>query len=318
MNKMLIAGALVATTLGLAACGGDDATQTAASTQPAAAPVVPTGSTVAVKPLDTLLGTLLVGPDGRTLYGFTNDTEAKSTCYGACAQAWPPVIVTGDWTVGPELDSGVFSTITRDDGSQQLVAGKWPLYAYSGDAAPGDINGQGSGDVWFIVGEDAKLVKEKDGAAMTTSTGDDSYGYGYGDAPKSAPATTAAPAPAAPTAPATAAVSVRTAATSLGTVVVDADGMTLYAFTKDAAGSPTCVDACAKAWPASKVGGEPVTGEGTTAALTAIPAPGGGTMVKAGTWPLYRFAGDAAPGDVNGQGSGGTWFAVAPDGTLIT
>jgi len=40
-------------------------------------------------------------------------------------------------------------------------------------------------------------------------------------------------------------------------------------------------------------------------------------MSKAGDWPLYRFAGDHAPGDVNGQGSGGVWFAMAPDGTLI-
>jgi predicted lipoprotein with Yx(FWY)xxD motif len=112
-------------------------------------------------------------------------------------------------------------------------------------------------------------------------------------------------------------VSVRTAQSSLGTIVVDADGMTLYAFTKDVDGDPTCADACAKAWPASTVAGEPVTGEGVSATLTAVPAPGGGTMVKAGTWPLYRFAGDATPGDVNGQGSGGVWFAVAADGTLV-
>ena len=39
--------------------------------------------------------------------------------------------------------------------------------------------------------------------------------------------------------------------------------------------------------------------------------------MKAGTWPLYRFAGDAAPGDVNGQGSGEVWFVAAPDGSLI-
>ena len=55
--------------------------------------------------------------------------------------------------------------------------------------------------------------------------------------------------------------------------------------------------------------------------MTTPPAPNrrapDGTMSKAGDWPLYRFAGDQAPGDVNGQGSGGVWFAMAPDGTLI-
>ena len=40
-------------------------------------------------------------------------------------------------------------------------------------------------------------------------------------------------------------------------------------------------------------------------------------QLKAGDWPLYRFGGDAAKGDVNGQGSGGKWFATAPDGKLI-
>ena len=40
-------------------------------------------------------------------------------------------------------------------------------------------------------------------------------------------------------------------------------------------------------------------------------------QLKMGKWPLYAFSGDAAQGDVNGQGSGGSWFVVAPDGKLI-
>ena len=85
--------------------------------------------------------------------------DAARKALSACADAWPPVIVDSQWSVGPGLDTGVFSTVRRDDGTEQLVAGKFPLYDYSGDAAPGDRNGQGSGDVWFIVGTDAKLVK---------------------------------------------------------------------------------------------------------------------------------------------------------------
>ena len=41
----------------------------------------------------------------------------------------------------------------------QLKMGKWPLYTFSGDAAPGDVNGQGSGGSWFVVGQDGKLIK---------------------------------------------------------------------------------------------------------------------------------------------------------------
>ena len=53
--------------------------------------------------------------------------------------------------MAPGLDSGVFSTVARDDGAAQLTAGQFPLYYFSGDARPGDVNGQGSGNVWFVV-----------------------------------------------------------------------------------------------------------------------------------------------------------------------
>ena len=64
------------------------------------------------------------------------------------------------WAAGAGLDSEVFSTVERDDGSSQLVAGKWPLYRFSGDSAPGDVNGQGSGDVWFVVAPDGSLIED--------------------------------------------------------------------------------------------------------------------------------------------------------------
>ena len=45
--------------------------------------------------------------------------------------------------------------------------------------------------------------------------------------------------------------------------------------------------------------------------------PDGTHQLKAGKWPLYRFAGDSEPGDTNGQGSGGVWFVVDGLGGLI-
>jgi len=118
-------------------------------------------------------------------------------------------------------------------------------------------------------------------------------------------------------APAGSSVAVKLADSPLGKILVDADGRTLYAFTNDANGSPTCTDVCAKAWPASSVSGQPVAGAGIAATLRSIASPTGGTMIAAGKWPLYRFVGDAGPGDTNGQGTAGVWFVVAPDGTLI-
>jgi predicted lipoprotein with Yx(FWY)xxD motif len=306
MNIKPLIGLAALAAVGLAACGGgsNDATPATAppapaESAPATAPAVT--STIAVKVADSQAGKILIGTDGKTLYGFTNDVAATSTCYSTCATAWPPVLVGSEWAVGPGLDSGVFSTISRQDGTTQLVAGKFPLYEYSGDAAPGDTNGQGSGDVWFVVGSDATLIK---------------------DAGAKAPATTAAPTAAAPattTAPAAAAApaSVTLADSPLGKIMVDAEGRTLYGFTNDKDGTSTCTGNCAKAWPAASITGNPVPGEGVTAPLSTVDNPAGGKMLKAGKWPLYRFSGDAAPGDTNGQGSGGVWFVVGADGKLI-
>ena len=147
-------------------------------------------------------------------------------------------------------------------------------------------------------------------AACGTSGGSDSTPY-------PTPAATATPGstPVAPATPPTA--SAMLADTTLGKIVVDSDGRTLYAFANDADGTSTCTGACAKAWPAAIVTAAPVPGPGVTATLSLVDAPDGGKMLKAGQWPLYRFAGDATAGDTNGQGSGGAWFVVRADGTLV-
>ena len=218
--RSAVIGALaLGATLLLASCSGPATTETAAPVAAQTPPTAPpdhAGATV-VKAADSPLGTILTDAQGLTLYGFTNDTNATSTCFSTCADAWPPALVGEDWTVAPGLDSGVFSTIIRTDGQRQLMAGKWPLYTFAGDSKPGDVNGQGSGDVWFVVGPDAKLVKQGSAAGSATTT----------TPPSAAP--------------------VSTASTSLGTALVDADGRTLYGFTKDTNGTSTCTDGCATA-----------------------------------------------------------------------
>ena len=290
MNMRYISAAVAAAALVLtAACGGgDDDTNTAPAAEGASEGAgAAVGQAIAARSGDSALGEILVGEDGLTLYGFTNDTDGTSTCTGTCAEAWPPVLVSPDWGVGPGLDSGIFSTIRRDDGSEQLVAGKWPLYYYSGDSAAGDLNGQGSGEVWYAVGLDATLIKDPvpEGAAD----------------PEAA-----------------AAVSAQLADSPFGQILVDGEGNTLYGFTNDADGVPTCTAECAGTWPAAIVEGEPVLGEGLDpAVVTVVEGAEGGQQLKAGKWPLYTFSGDAEPGNTNGQGSGGVWFVVAADGSLI-
>jgi predicted lipoprotein with Yx(FWY)xxD motif len=105
--------------------------------------------------------------------------------------------------------------------------------------------------------------------------------------------------------------------TGLGAVLVDAEGLTLYGLTDDTDGVSTCDGACAEAWPPLTVDGPDLPAGLDSDLFSVVERSDGTFQLKAGEWPLYRFAGDAAPGDTNGQGSGGVWFAVAPDGSLI-
>jgi len=104
------------------------------------------------------------------------------------------------------------------------------------------------------------------------------------------------------------------ATTSLGPVVVDSSGRTLYLYEKDTGSTPTCTGPCAKAWPAATVSGTPSSSADITATVTVATAADGSTQLVLNGHPLYRYAADTAPGDVNGQNVGGVWFAVKADG----
>ena len=108
---------------------------------------------------------------------------------------------------------------------------------------------------------------------------------------------------------------------SLGKLLVDSSGRTLYLFKKDAGGS-TCVGACAAAWPPLRVHGRPLAGPGLSAAkLTTTARSDGAPQVRYNGHPLYRYTGDAKPGDTNGQrvtAFGAAWFAVSGAGQVIT
>ncbi len=124
------------------------------------------------------------------------------------------------------------------------------------------------------------------------------------------------PKPVAATHAAPAGVPVKTGSTSLGQVLVDQSGRTLYGLTQDANGMPTCVGACADAWPPLTVNGASLPAGLDPKLFSVTSRPDGSYQLKAGSWPLYRFSGDSAAGDTNGQGSGGVWFVVTPGGTL--
>jgi predicted lipoprotein with Yx(FWY)xxD motif/glucose/arabinose dehydrogenase len=93
----------------------------------------------------------LVDANGMTLYTFAHDEEGESACYDECAEEWPPLIVgaEGEAIAGDGVP-GELGTTTREDGSLQVTYNDDPLYYYHDDAAPGDANGQGIHDVWYV------------------------------------------------------------------------------------------------------------------------------------------------------------------------
>jgi predicted lipoprotein with Yx(FWY)xxD motif len=114
---------------------------------------------------------------------------------------------------------------------------------------------------------------------------------------------------------------------SLGVILIDRSGRTLYRYSADGTGKPTCTGGCAAAWPPLTVPAGTVHVTGTagvsSADLGTVALPGGALQVTFRGMPLYRFSGDAKAGDTNGQGTGGTWFVVpvamvAPPATSTT
>ena len=120
-------------------------------------------------------------------------------------------------------------------------------------------------------------------------------------------------------APSGAALSVRS--TSIGDVLADAKGATIYTFANDTGTTSTCTGECAADWPPVPAPDPlPTSLAGVTATLGTTTRDDGSTQLTVDGHPVYRFEGDSAPGQTNGQGltlNGGLWIAVAPDGTSV-
>jgi predicted lipoprotein with Yx(FWY)xxD motif len=133
------------------------------------------GSGVSLKTASGPLGTFLTDGSGRTLYDFGSDTSTTSSCSGACAEAWPPLTVTGTPKVASGIDAGKVTTFKRSDGTTQLAYNGHPLYTFAQDAQAGDTNGQGSdgfGAPWYVVAPSgASITKAAPAADSATGSG---------------------------------------------------------------------------------------------------------------------------------------------------
>ena len=94
----------------------------------------------------TEAGQILTTPEGMTVYTFDKDAAGASSCYGGCAEEWPPVTAAAD-----AQPFGHMSVVARTDGTQQWAYDGKPLYLYDDDKAPGDAEGDGEHGVWHVV-----------------------------------------------------------------------------------------------------------------------------------------------------------------------
>jgi predicted lipoprotein with Yx(FWY)xxD motif len=155
--KLVPLAIVAATAIVTAACGSSGgkpaaASGSAAPTTTGAPADLGTGSVVAVA--SSPLGQFLVDGSGRRLYLFEADKGDSSTCYDACAQAWPPLVTTGPPGAGTGAAAAELGTTTRKDGTVEVSYHGHPLYHYIADTKAGDMTGQGLnqfGAKWYVL-----------------------------------------------------------------------------------------------------------------------------------------------------------------------
>jgi predicted lipoprotein with Yx(FWY)xxD motif len=127
------------------------------------------------------LGRILVDGRGHTLYLFAKDTRGRSTCAGACAAAWPPLIAFGKPLAAGGAKPSLLGTTKRADGRLQVTYRHHPLYLFVKDAKKGETNGEevdAFGAEWYALSPaGTRIAKAESGSSAPASGG--GYGDGY-------------------------------------------------------------------------------------------------------------------------------------------
>ncbi|HTA34633.1 MAG TPA: hypothetical protein VK721_14530 [Solirubrobacteraceae bacterium] len=171
---VLGAGGLAVFAAVAAGCGGGGATAATSSRPPTTA----SGQAATVGVSNTGIGQILVNSQGLTVYLFKADQGTKSACTGACAGAWPPLVVTGKPTVGSGVNASLVGTTTRPEGKTQVTYNGHPLYLFAQDHKAGETNGQGVsafGAAWFALNPAGNQVSAQPSSSSTGGGG----GVGY-------------------------------------------------------------------------------------------------------------------------------------------
>jgi predicted lipoprotein with Yx(FWY)xxD motif len=185
IRPFLGAAAALAVTLALAACGsssGSSSASQAAASSPASAGGAHASGAAAISMTTGSLGSYLTGASGRAIYLWDGDHGTRSDCSGACAQAWPPVTVTGAPHAAHGVTASELGTTTRADGAKQVTYHGHPLYYFVADPAAGTTKGQGSdnfGAKWWLVAPSGAPLTKAAPAAGSSSSSAGAHGSGY-------------------------------------------------------------------------------------------------------------------------------------------
>lgn len=287
IRRIAIALVAMAGLGGLAACSGADADTAAPKSSAAPAAKANDGAGSSIKVSSVVGKDVLTDGEGRSLYVFTKDEENKSNCVDDCLQTWPAL--TAPATPGDKVDDSLVGSINRQDGgSQATYAGK-PLYYFAEDKKPGDANGQGVKDVWFLADATGAAVPADSEGAEEPSDEAEQTG-----------------------------TVVQQGLLAGKQALTDGAGRALYAFAKDTANTSNCLDdVCRETWPV--LTGPATAGENVVAdQLGTITREDGTVQVTYFGKPLYYHVQDQAPGDTLGNGFKGQWCLVDVNGQTIS
>jgi predicted lipoprotein with Yx(FWY)xxD motif len=163
----LVPLAVVLGAFAVVGAAGTERMAAAAELSAAAPSTAPAGDVAARRPALTIhasrYGRILSDGRGLALYAFTRDPRGgKSTCYGDCAEAWPPYIVKARPGAGSGVRGALIGTVRRTDGRLQATYNGRPLYYYVGDRQPGQVLCQDVfeyGGTWLVVRGTGALVR---------------------------------------------------------------------------------------------------------------------------------------------------------------
>ncbi len=94
---------------------------------------------------------VLVDGNGMSLYAYLRDTPGKSNCDAQCQATWRPLMATGKIITGSGVNIQNTGVILLPNGSRQVTYLGAPLYLFTQDEKPGDVNGQGYDGAWYLV-----------------------------------------------------------------------------------------------------------------------------------------------------------------------